>query len=251
MTLILKSSVKTQIDSSNRKERSNLKKLLNDSTEENDNSHSKKDMSSTSKTSSTSSTENESSLSKRVKSKKKKRKSKSTDVEKTSMVTIPDTCFGGSDIHIDSTRKQAGAKSRLTTIRDTVDDDRILEPFPGEYQKKVTSSNVVTETMDDKCIADSNLPLATSADGEMNGLQASRKFVLKMQKQQQVSTPLAVKRQLQEHGLMDLTQSSGHSKANSSHEPSPIKSQPSAQTTAMTNKKAQTDQAATPVKVAR
>ena len=122
--------------------------------------------------------------------------------------------------------KQSSFKSRLTTIRDTVDDNELIgdvlmseekqttpqpetksDPNPirvpdtvglssSDDRSKTTTATTVRD-VNETCLGDSN----------MAEFLLSNRYCPSIESEKQVSTPLAVKRQLQEHGLLDLTNS--------------------------------------------
>ena len=138
------------------------------------------------------------------------------------MITIPDTCYFGQD-----TKRTNTFKSRLTTIRDTVDRDDneligdvlmseekqtpILETksdanpirvpdtvgLSSNDDRPKTATTTTVRDVNETCLGDSN----------MAEFLLSNRYCPSIESEKQVSTPLAVKRQLQEHGLLDLTNS--------------------------------------------
>lgn len=199
--------------------------------------------------------------------KKKEAKETENNLKSKSLITIPDTCItmGVADINL----KPAAVnkwQSRLTTIRDTVDDDELIlgehqnlqfeledknpiQPIkvpdtltPNGENPKTTTSRDVNET----CLADTH--------HHMDYLLSNR-FV--NGSNEHVSTPLAVKRQLQEHGLLDLTNSPGNNNTQM-EQPSPIKPKSSSSSNAILSrnnsgniKKNPSEVRSTPVKVRR
>lgn len=226
------------MSSSNAKKRSNLKKLLNRSSENEEEESDKSTSSNASKKSTSSSVGSQrAKQSKKTTTQTKQRKEKDENEQlkkSSSVLLIPDTCFYGSSDFENFKGKQAPSKikpsSRVTVIRDTIDsNDEILEPF--ESEKKQDATNKMNNLRDENltCIDIDQTYVQvpdTMADHLENKFRLASKLDHLVQNDKHSSTPLAVKRQLQEHGLLDMTNSPARTQTeaqtSSSCEPSPI-----------------------------
>lgn len=134
------------------------------------------------------------------------------------MITIPDTCYFGPEM------KQSSFKSRLTTIRDTVDDNELIGDVLMSEEKQTPQAETKSDSKpirvpDTVGLSSSDdRPKTTTTtvrdvnetclgDTNMAEFLLSNRYCPSIESEKQVSTPLAVKRQLQEHGLLDLTNS--------------------------------------------
>lgn len=218
---------------SNAKKRTNLKKLLNRSSEDEEESSDKSTSSNASKKSTSSSVGSQRAKQSNKTKTKPKEVEKNEPKKSSSVLLIPDTCFYGSEFeNVVNGRQQAPSKikpaSRITIIRDTIEsNDEILEPFTSN--KNQAASNMMMSNLRDEnqtCIEiDRTYVPDTMADHLENQFRLASKLDHLAQNDKQSSTPLAVKRQLQEHGLLDLTNSPCRTQevqTSSSCEPSPI-----------------------------
>lgn len=151
-------------------------------------------------------------------------------------ISIPDTCFVGQNV---ATNKPM-ASARLM-VRDTLDSnlDEVLNRKELEnflQNEDIIEKNKQTHSNDPKTTQNNQLNAKdvneTCLDDVMNQQLTLKNIV----SQQQSSTPLAVKKKLQEHGLLDMTNS-----------PCPSESPPKIQTV-NNNKKSHVDNK-TPIKV--
>lgn len=220
-----------------------MTKLLDDSNEENKIQDESDKSSCSSKTSSSSSSSSRKSQQQRDKKHKKKKEAEVVDSspKSTHLLSIPDTCVY--DLQHRAV-KPAPVPTRLSVIRDTIDNNEddenmmIVDPFEKKTSK--------TKQKPRDFVPDTNM------------IEAKPHQLDVVINENHVNTPLAVKRQLQEHGLLDMTNSPGRTQldqvsdtaandrgGSSSCEPSPICKMPPL--TPCASKKS--NKAPTPVKV--
>ncbi len=124
-------------------------------------------------------------------------------------VAVPDTCFDVDTFNnLRENKKLENRNKEKFIIRDTIDCGEFLQDVRSDHLKEIAEATTEIDTTSE----DMEKTTLMSSDSNIPSEKVVENKKLKRLKTDQQSTPLSVKKKLQEHGLLDMTNSPETSK---------------------------------------